>query len=104
VQKYIWQHTTWPKLVWDDQALNSLMIECRQKQSFLLGAANMFGFDLKLQAQGVILEKEVLETSAIVELLLDAGQHFDKRLSEERLKGWHAALFPGRYSGFHLIE
>ncbi len=138
MQKYIWQHSTWPKLVWDDQALNSLMMECRQKQSFLLGAANMLGFDLKLQAQGVILEKEVLETSAIegevldpagvrssvarklglpsaglrtanrktdavVEILLDAGMHFDKRLPEERLKGWHAALFPGGYSGFHRI-
>ncbi len=139
MQKYIWQHSTWPKLEWDDIALNSLMIECRQKQSFLLGAANMLGFDLKLQAQGLILEKEVLETSAIegetldpagvrssvarklglpaagirtpdrttdavVEILLDAANHFDKRLSEERLKGWHAALFPGGYSGFHRID
>jgi Fic family protein len=38
-----------------------------------------------------------------VEVLLDAGKHFDKRLSEDRLKGWHAALFPGGYSGFHRI-
>lgn len=138
MQKYIWQHSTWPQLKWDDQALYSLMTECRQKQSFLLGAANMLGFDLKLQAQGVILVREVLETSAIegevldpagvrssvarklglsaagmrtpdrktdavVEVLLDAAKHFDKRLSEERLKGWHAALFPGGYSGFHRI-
>ena len=98
----------------------------------------MLGSDLRLQAQRVILEKEVIETAAIegevlnpasvrssvarqlglptagmqtsnrktngiVEVLLDAAQHFNKPLSEERLKGWHAALFPDGYSGFHRI-
>lgn len=135
---YIWQHTSWPELKWDGAALNSLLIQCRQKQSYLLGSANMLGFDLKLQPQGLILEKEVLETSAIegekldpsgvrssvarklglpaagmrspdrrtdavVDVLLDAARHFDQPLSEKRLKGWHAALFPLGYSGFHQI-
>ncbi len=138
MQKYIWQHSTWPNLIWDELALNALLTECRQKQSYLLGAANMLSFDLKLQAQGVILEKEVLETSAIegelldpagirlsvarklglpdasmrtsdrktdavVDVVLDAANHFDKHLSVERLKGWHAALFSDGYSGFHKI-
>ncbi len=138
MQKYIWQHTGWPELEWDKTALNSLLIKCRQKQSFLLGSANMLGFDLKLQTQGLILEKEVLETSAIegekldpsevrssvarklglpaagmrspdrktdavVEVLLDAGKHFNKHLSEKRIKAWHIALFPSGYSGFHQI-
>ena len=65
MKKYILQHSTWPDLYWDNQTLASLVIKSRQKQSFLLGAANMLGFDLKLQAQGVILEKEVIETAAI---------------------------------------
>ena len=105
----------------------------------MLGAANMLGFDLRLQAQGLILEKEVIESSAIegeilnlnnvrssvarqlglesagmpkvdkktngiVEVLLDASRHYNKHLTEERLKGWHAALFPDGYSGFHRIH
>lgn len=138
MRKYVWQHSNWPDFSWDNQALVSLLTKCRQRQSFLLGAVSMLGFDFKLQAQGVILEKEVLETSAIegekldpesvrssvahhlglsvtglrpfdqktdgiVEVLLDATKHYNKTLSEDRLKGWHAALFPDGYSGFHRI-
>ncbi|MCI5145039.1 MAG: DUF4172 domain-containing protein [Candidatus Electrothrix sp. AR3] len=64
-RKYIWQHASWPDLQWDARALAELISRCRQKQHFLLGAVSVLGFDLRLQAQGVILEKEVLETSAI---------------------------------------
>ncbi|HKB43875.1 MAG TPA: DUF4172 domain-containing protein, partial [Chitinophagaceae bacterium] len=39
----------------------------------------------------------------IVEMMLDATQHFDKSLTEERLFGWHAALFPTGRSGMHKI-
>ncbi len=137
-KKYIWQYPAWPNLQWDQQALAPLITQCRKKQHFLLGAASVLGFDLRLQAQGIILEKEVIETSAIegeqldpegvrssvanklglttagsrpadrktdatVDVLLDAAKHFNTALSEERLKGWHAALFPVGYSGFHCI-
>jgi Fic family protein len=138
VKKYIWQHASWPDLHWDEQTLTALITRCRLKQHFLLGAVSVLGFDLRLEAQGIILEKEVLETSAIegelldpegvrssvarrlglaragvrpsdrrtdgaVDVLLDAARHFNTPLSEERLKGWHAALFPDGYSGFHRI-
>ncbi|MCI5126210.1 MAG: Fic family protein [Candidatus Electrothrix sp. AR5] len=137
-KKYIWQYPAWPNLQWDEQALAPLITQCRKKQHFLLGAVSVLGFDLRLQAQGIILEKEVIETSAIegeqldpegvrssvanklglatagsrpadrktdatVEVLLDAAKHFNTALSQERLKGWHAALFPDGYSGFHRI-
>ncbi len=65
MKKYIWQYAAWPHLSWDSQALASLLLQCRREQGFLLGSANMLGFDLKLQAQGVILENEVLQTAAI---------------------------------------
>jgi Fic family protein len=39
-----------------------------------------------------------------VEVILDATQKFDKALSADRLKGWHAALFPSGYSGLHKIR
>lgn len=39
----------------------------------------------------------------VVEMLLDATQHYDKPLTEDRLFGWHAALFPTGYSGVYKI-
>ncbi|MDD5435208.1 MAG: DUF4172 domain-containing protein, partial [Nitrospira sp.] len=39
----------------------------------------------------------------LVEVILDATQKYDKPLSADRLKGWHAALFPSGYSGLHKI-
>ncbi len=40
----------------------------------------------------------------VVEMLLDATQNFKQTLDEERLFGWHAALFPTGRSGMHLID
>lgn len=35
----------------------------------------------------------------VVDVVLDATRNFDKPLTQERLFGWHAALFPTGYSG-----
>ena len=40
----------------------------------------------------------------IVELMLDATQRYTSPLTDERLFGWHAALFPTGYSGIYRIE
>ena len=40
----------------------------------------------------------------LVEMILDATQKHQKTLSADRLKGWHAALFPAGYSGLHKIR
>lgn len=39
----------------------------------------------------------------IVELMLDATEHYDQPLTQERLFGWHAALFPTGRSGLRPI-
>jgi len=39
----------------------------------------------------------------VVEMMLDATQHFDNELSEERLYSWHASLFPTGRSGLYKI-
>lgn len=39
----------------------------------------------------------------IVEMMLDATQHYDTPLTKDRLFGWHAALFPTGRSGMHPI-
>jgi Fic family protein len=41
---------------------------------------------------------------AVVEILLDATQNYEKKLTAKRLYGWHAALFPTGYSGIHKIR
>jgi len=44
------------------------------------------------------------QTDGLVEVLLDATVHFARPLTVQRLKGWHAALFPTGYSGLHRIR
>lgn len=39
----------------------------------------------------------------VVEMVLDAIQRYDQSLTEQRLFGWHAALFPTGYSGMIKI-
>jgi Fic family protein len=39
----------------------------------------------------------------IVEMMLDATRHYDQTLTEKRLFGWHAALFPSGHNGIHPI-
>jgi Fic family protein len=39
----------------------------------------------------------------VVEMMLDATQKYKQSLSEDRLFGWHAALFPTGRSGIHKI-
>ena len=39
----------------------------------------------------------------VVEMMLDATQNYCDPLTEERLFGWHAALFPTGYSGMNKI-
>ena len=43
------------------------------------------------------------DVEGIVEMMLDATQKYDEPLTEERLFGWHAALFPTGRSGMRKI-
>jgi Fic family protein len=43
------------------------------------------------------------EVEGVVELMLDATQNYDEPLTQERLFGWHAALFPTGRSGIRRI-
>lgn len=40
----------------------------------------------------------------VVEMMLDATQNYQKTLTQKRLFGWHAALFPTGHSGPYKIE
>ena len=39
----------------------------------------------------------------VVDMMLDATQHYTEPVTAERLYGWHAALFPTGRSGIHRI-
>lgn len=57
---------------------------------------------LGLPAAGLI--PAIRSVDGLVEVILDATQKYDKAISADRLKGWHAALFPAGYSGLHKIQ
>ncbi len=44
------------------------------------------------------------DVEGVVEMLLDATQRYEEPLSDERLFGWHAALFPTGRSGMYKIK
>ena len=44
------------------------------------------------------------EVEGVVEMLLDATQNYSEPLTEERLFGWHSALFPTGWSGLYKIK
>jgi Fic family protein len=44
------------------------------------------------------------QADGIVDILLDATMNYRQNLTEERLFGWHASLFPTSYSGLHKIR
>ena len=44
------------------------------------------------------------DVEGVVEMMMDATQNFNEILNEERLFGWHAALFPTGWSGIHRID
>lgn len=57
---------------------------------------------LGINTGGLVASSRHVE--GVVEMMLDATQRFDQLLTEERLFGWHAALFPTGYSGPYKIE
>ena len=44
------------------------------------------------------------DVEGVVEMMLDATQNYDQPLNQDRLFGWHAALFPAGRSGMHKIK
>jgi Fic family protein len=56
---------------------------------------------LGLPSAGLPVDRRIDD---LVSVLLDATQNFDKPLTDERLWGWQAALFPSGYSGMHKIK
>ena len=57
---------------------------------------------LGIETAGIVPTSRYVE--GVVEMLLDATQHYDQPLSDDRLFGWHNVLFPSGRSGLYTIE
>jgi Fic family protein len=57
---------------------------------------------LGINTAGLVPSSRHIE--GVVEMMLDATQRYNTPLTEKRLFGWHAALFPTGYSGPYPIE
>jgi len=57
---------------------------------------------LGLEYDGLPREDHYIE--GVVQVMLDATHHFAEQLTDERIFGWHAALFPTGYSGAYKIS
>ncbi|TCJ17074.1 Fic family protein [Flaviaesturariibacter flavus] len=135
---YIHQHSNWPKLTWNKQALAEKLAGVRYRQGRLIGHMEALGLSLRKEAMLQALTQEVIKSSEIegelldrdqvrssiarrlgiqvagtvsadrnvegvVDMMLDATQNSSAPLTDERLFGWQAALFPTGRSGMHRI-
>ena len=50
-----------------------------------------------------VLKPADRDVEGVVEMMLDASRNYDKPLTEERLFGWHASLFPTGRTGMRRI-
>lgn len=57
---------------------------------------------LGIDVAGTVKAERYVE--GVVEMMLDATQHYDHPLTADRLFGWHAALFPTGRSGLYKIK
>lgn len=57
---------------------------------------------LGIEYAGMVYSDRNVE--GVVEMMLDATQNYNQILDEERLFGWHAALFPSGRSGMYKID
>ncbi len=57
---------------------------------------------LGITVNGIVASSRNVD--GVVEMMLDATQHYASSLTKKRLLGWHAALFPTGYSGMYKIE
>lgn len=92
----------------DDQAQAEILVEEAIKTSAIEGeqldvrsVRSSVARRLGLPSAGLPVDRRIDD---LVSVLVDATQNFDKPLTNERLWGWQAALFPSGYSGMHKIK
>ncbi|MCQ2914627.1 MAG: Fic family protein [Alphaproteobacteria bacterium] len=72
--------------------------EILDRHSVCSSVARRLGIDIGGEA------KSSRHVDGVVEMMLDATQNFNSKMTKERLIGWHASLFPTGYSGMYKIN
>lgn len=62
---YIWQYPEWPRLVWDDSRVITLLSEVRSLQGRILGQMSVLGFDVQSATSLNAMCDDVLRSSEI---------------------------------------
>ena len=88
---YIHLEPDWPRFTWEEASLSPLLPGVRHKQGRLLGKMEALGFDLRTEANLVMLTGEVVKSSAIEGEELDPEE---VRSSIARRLGLDAAGLP----------
>lgn len=136
---YIHERKNWTDFRWDASQVTLLLDEVYRKQGLLYGRLNALGFDSKLKAMTENLTRDVVYSSeiegirlnadevrssiarklgienvkytapshyvdSIVSVMLEAMEHYDQKLTKEKLCAWQAAFFPSGYSDGERIE
>lgn len=136
---YIHERYNWTDFRWDATQLTRLLEEVCRKQGMLYGRLSSLGFDSKLRAVAENLTYDVVYTSeiegvrlnadqvrssialrlgienvkftapshyvdSVVNVMLDAMEHYSEPLSKERLCAWQCGFFPGGFSDGNSIE
>lgn len=74
LNRYIYEHSDWPKFRWVDSTLITLLTEVRNLQGRVIGKMGALGFDLQNQANLEILTQDVLKSTEIEGELLNPDQ------------------------------
>ena len=136
---YIHEHDNWTDFHWNDVEIALKLDEVTRKQGLLYGKLTGLGFDVQLDAMAENLTRDMLHSSEIegiklnadevrssiarrlgidykqgvpsshyidgvVQVMLDAVQHYERPISKDILCGWQAAFFPTGYSAGISIE
>lgn len=87
----------------EDKILESIsadVIKSSEIEGFLLNKEQVrSSIARRLGLQKQIAVNTDRNVDAVVEMMLDATQNYEKPLTKERLFAWHACLFPTGYSG-----
>ena len=73
-KSYIWEHSGWPYLTWDNKELSPLLGEVRNKQGQLTGKISILGDDLKKKTLHDISVSEIMASAQIEGKTLDEEQ------------------------------
>ncbi|MDR2915706.1 MAG: DUF4172 domain-containing protein [Tannerella sp.] len=70
-KSYVWEHSGWPYLTWDNKELSPLLGEVRNKQGLLTGKISLLGDDLKKKTLHNTVVSDIMASARIEGIVLD---------------------------------